>query len=1010
MKKYIPFFYCGFLFSLFLLSTGFLTMRYIEKERDLLKEGFINPPDSVRPGVYWYFMDGNIGREAMTKDLESMKQAGLGYVIFLEVNVGVPRGMVDFLSEEWQDLFTHAVRECERLGIQLILGSGPGWAGSGGPWVKPEQSMMHLVAADTVVEGPVLFQATLSTPKPRRPFFGEGVLTKELNNIRNAWYEDVALLAFPLPKETEPITDIDEKALYYRAPYTSQKGVKAFLPSFASYAESPAAAVNRSQMLDLTSLLKPDGSLLWSVPEGKWRIMRFGKRNNGAVTRPAPVPGLGFECDKFSASSFDDHFDAYVGRLLHKVGKRNASNGGGWSMIHIDSWEMGAQNWTDDFREQFIRRRGYDPLLYLPTYTGQIVESLEHSERFLWDVRLTSQELIIENHALRFKELGLRHGLRLSIEPYDMNPTADLDLGSMADIPMCEFWTDQYGFNSSFSSIEASSIAHLQGKTVVAAEAFTGDPREAWRKYPGNMKNQGDWAFCMGINRFMYHTFAHKAYDDELKPGMAMGPYGVHWDRGQTWWSMVPAYHQYVSRCQYLLMQGKPIADILYLTPEGAPHVFRPPSSAMEGSDVMPDKRGYSFDGCSPLLLEKAEVEEGRIVFPGGASYRILVLPNVETMTPGLLQKIESLAEEGALITGRPPLKSPSLADYPDCDEQVRAIASRLWNNKLIDATGYSDIVKTIGLGETKNTLYPSYESTSEILRKSGLDPDFTTESGSIRYVHRSLPEREIYFISNKSDQPVYDTCLFRDGTLQAEVWNAVTGEMITLKGLKEVDGGVSLHVKLEPSQSFFIVFDKSPSSINSQSQESKFFSEKELIKTLEGDWNLSFDPRWGGPGNVVLDSLTDWISRKEEEIRCYSGIAVYTKKFNMSESPFKTSSRYYLDLGEVKNIARVRLNGRDMGVVWTSPWQVDITNSVKEKDNILEVEVANLWINRLIGDESLQDDGIKNGKWPDWVLQGLPRPSSRYTFTTYRYYKKGDELQESGLLGPVKILGEKKN
>lgn len=1008
MRKTLSFIDFRYLLMLALPLIGFLTVQCTMYGSDPLKEGFINPPDSVRPGAYWYFMDGNINREAMTKDLESMKNAGLGYVIFLEVNVGVPRGKVDFLSEEWQDLFVHAVRECERLGIQLILGSGPGWAGSGGPWVKPEQSMMHLVAADTVVEGPFLFQAALSTPMPRNPFFGEGVLTAELKDIRDAWYEDVAVLAFPLPEETEPITDIDEKALYYRAPYTSQKGVKSFLPSQVSYDETPAAAVNRSEMLDLTSLLKPDGSIEWSVPEGKWKIMRFGKRNNGAVTRPAPVPGLGFECDKFSASSFDDHFDAYVGKLLKKAGKRNPSKGGGWSMIHIDSWEMGAQNWTDDFREQFTQRRGYDPLLYLPTYTGQIVESRERSERFLWDVRLTSQELIIENHARRFKELGQQHGLSLSIEPYDMNPTADLDLGSVADIPMCEFWTDQYGFNSAFSCIESTSIAHVQGKSVVAAEAFTGDPHEAWRKYPGNMKNQGDWAFCMGINRFMYHTFAHKAYDDELKPGMAMGPYGVHWDRGQTWWSMVPAYHQYVSRCQYLLMQGRPVADILYLTPEGAPHVFRPPASAMEGSDVMPDKRGYSFDGCSPLLLEVAEVEEGRIVFPGGASYRILVLPNVETMTPGLLKKIESLAEAGALITGRQPLKSPSLTDYPDCDEQVKTIASRLWDNKLIDTTGYSDIPQDQFSGETQNLLYPTYDVTSALLRKTGVDPDFTAESGAIRYVHRSLPEREIYFISNRSDQLVHDNCRFRDGTLHAELWDAVTGEMIPINGLNEVDGGVSLHMKLEPSQSFFIVFDKSANPVNRQSLESNLFGEKELIKTLEGDWNLSFDPRWGGPENVVFDSLADWTTSNEEEIRYYSGIATYTKKFNFPESSLITSGRYYLDLGKVKNIASVKLNGKDMGVVWTSPWQVDITSAVKAKGNLLEVDVANLWINRLIGDELLPDDGIREGKWPDWVLDGSPRPSSRFTFTTYRYYKKGDELQESGLLGPVNILGEK--
>jgi len=334
-----------------------------------------------------------------------------GYVLFLEVNVGVPRGKVDFLSEEWQDLFAHAVHECERLGIRLILGCGPGWAGSGGPWVKPEQSMMHLVTSATGVSGPSVFQDVLPVPEPKKPFFGEGSLTKELKQIRDAWYEDVAVLAYPTPQNQQVIPDIDEKALYYRAPYTSQPGVKQFLPASTGYPDAPGSVVKRSEIIDLTAMLQPDGSLKWEVPAGKWTILRFGKRNNGAVTRPAPMPGLGFECDKFDTLAFDAHFEAYVGKLLKKVGPRQPAGKGGWTMIHIDSWEMGSQNWTGDFREQFKKRRGYDPLIFLPVYTGQTVESRELSERFLWDVRVTSDELIRENHAERFKELGRRHFL-----------------------------------------------------------------------------------------------------------------------------------------------------------------------------------------------------------------------------------------------------------------------------------------------------------------------------------------------------------------------------------------------------------------------------------------------------------------------------------------------------------------------------------------------------------------------------------------------------------------------
>ena len=262
-----------------------------------------------------------------------------------------------------------------------------------------------------------------------------------------------------------------------------------------------------------------------------------------------------------------------------------------------------------------------------------------------------------------------------------MNPAADLDLGGVADVPMCEFWSDGFGFNSSFSCIEATSIAHVSGLPVVAAESFTADSPEAWKKYPGNMKNQGDWAFCMGINRFFYHTFAHKPLPDKYRPGMTMGPYGVHWDRGQTWWTMADAYHKYISRCQFVLSQGKAVADILYLTPEGAPQVFLPPGSALDGTSVMPDKKGYSFDGCSPVLPdEKCCCKRGfdrisRRVVPT----RYLVLPEIETMTPELVAKLGELVKEGATVIGNPPVKSPSLVNYPGCDSIVRSLSENIW-------------------------------------------------------------------------------------------------------------------------------------------------------------------------------------------------------------------------------------------------------------------------------------------------------------------------------------------
>jgi len=986
---------------------------------DAIKNSFMNPPDSARPGVYWYFMDGNMNREAMTADLESMKKAGIGYVLFLEVNVGVPRGKVDFLSEEWQELYKHAVREAERLGIRIILGSGPGWAGSGGPWVTPGQSMTHLVSSEISVTGPVSFKGKLPVPDNKKPFFGEGSLTPDLKKIRDEWYEDVAVIAFPDNGNSERIEGIDEKALYYRAPYTSQPGVLPYINSSSSYTESKGSAVDPGSVQRILGRLHKDGILEWEVPPGKWTIMRFARRNNGAVTRPAPAPGLGFEADKFDTASFDAHYNTYIGQLIRKVQPGKDKSAGGWTMIHIDSWEMGAQNWSPDFREEFRNRRGYDLIPYLPVYSGHIVGSREISERFLWDLRQTSNELIVENHAGRFKELGRREGFRLSIEPYDMNPAADLDLGAVADIPMCEFWTDGLGFNSSFSCIEATSIAHVTGSPVVAAESFTADSPEAWKKYPGNMKNQGDWAFCMGINRFVYHTFAHKPLPDKYRPGMTMGPYGVHWDRGQTWWNMADGYHKYITRCQYILTQGKAVSDILYLTPEGAPQVFLPPPTALEGTSVMPDKKGYSFDGCSPkFLMKNAYVNDGKIEFPGGGSYRILVLPQTETMTPELLNKIKSLINEGAVVMGNPPVKSPSLVDYPECDKQVRTIAQEIWGSgTMADGLQVRDLGKgkiwwgdkllkknnTNILPKDSLNIYPDYQITVSLLEKDGMKQDFSS-SGNIRYTHRSLADREIYFISNRTGSVINDTCYFRNGSSNTELWDPLTGKSFPVKTVR-IDKSYRLSIRMDPYQSYFVVFNKKLSGLKRNSAPNSIFSDETILTRLDGSWNVTFDTIWGGPGKVEFDTLSDWSKNINEGIRYYSGTAVYKKSFTLPESSYINKGiRYFLNLGKVANMAKVKLNGKDLGVIWTSPWQAEITGDIKEGENQLEIEVANLWINRLIGDEREPWDGVTNGKWPEWLINGTERPTKRYTFTTHRFYKKDDPLFESGLIGPVTI------
>jgi len=979
--------------------------------RNLLLRGFITPPNPAYPGIYWYFMDGNLSASGMTADLESMKKAGISHVIFLEVNVGVPRGTIDYLSPGWMNLFKHAIDECKRLGIAMTLGIGPGWTGSGGPWVPLEQSMQDLVSSDTVVTstGDRVEKINLPLPIPKKPYFGVKVLTPELKMEWADFYKDVAVLAFPFPEGNQKIKGIDEKALYYREPFTSVANGKPFIYSPLFEKDSiKGSVISKDKILDVTSFLHSDGTLNWKIPKGKWKVMRFGIRNNGAVTRPAPVQGLGFESDKFDTAALNNHLNAYLGKILQKIGPLDSNSFGGLKYLHMDSWEMDAQNWTSHFRQEFIKRRGYDPLLYYPVLSGNIVESAEVSERYLWDLRQTCQELVLDYHAEWIKKYGHSHNLGLSIEPYDMNPTADLELGSVADIPMGEFWSQGYGYNSSFSCIEAASVAHVEGKILVQAEAFTSNRTEAWKQYPGSMKNQGDWAFATGINRFFYHTFAHKPLDEKLRPGMNMGPYGVHWDRKQTWWPMIDGYHRYIARCQYLLQEGTPVADILYLTPEGAPQVFLPPPSAMTGNDTIPDRKGYNFDGCSPGQLYKAGVKNHQLVFSGGAKYSLLVLPAVKTMTPLLLKKIRSLIEDGLTVVGIPPEESPSLVNYPYCDTEIQALAKEIWGD-----TKAPDVVKVHTYGQGKiiwggdmnlnypNALYPDYDYTAKILAGEGVNEEFSC-SDSVRYTCREAKELDIYFVANSTNHSLHTQCTFRTTLGVPELWNPITGGVRDLPEFSKGENGITIPMQFEAYESFFVVFVKDAKKVYAQK---KNFPSQQKIAMINGPWAVSFDTVFGGPDKIVFNHLGDWASRKEKGIKYYSGIATYLKIFDLPNLKIKKQhKKIFLDLGKVNVMARVKLNGKDLGVLWTAPWKVEITQFLKPEENRLEIQVANLWPNRLIGDQHLPDDGIINHQWPEWLLKGEKRTSDRYTFSTYNPYKKEDRLLNSGLLGPVTI------
>ena len=616
------------------------------RNADDLAKGFLRPPDSARPWVYWFPLDGNITREGITADLEAMKRVGIGGVLYMETDQGAPKGPARFGGPLWRDMFKHICAEADRLGLKVNMNNDAGWCGSGGPWITPDLSMQRAVWTETVVVGPRLFDAPLPRPETVKDF-----------------YRDIAVFAFPAPSIDYRIPRIEGKSAAVR----EEIPLRVTFPALAT-----GTTVARDRIVDLTSRLGPDGRLKWKVPEGKWTLLRLGHTSTGKDNHPAPLEGRGLECDKLSKEAAEAMFAGLVAKLLEDskplVGKDKT-----FVSMHIDSWEVGSQNWTPRFREEFHRLRGYDPFPFLPVMTGRVVDGLEVSERFLWDLRQTISDMLIENYAGHFLEMARRHGIRLSIEAYD-GPADDLTYAGRADEPMGEFWRFVPYFGADWCT-EMASAAHTYGKPILGAEAFTSTDAEKWQVHPGLMKTMGDWAFCEGINRFVFHRYALQPWTNpDRSPGMSMGPWGLHYERTQSWWEQSIAWHEYLARCQFLLQQGLFVADLCFLEPETSPQRFRSPVKSSR------ERPRYNFDGCSPeVVLTRMSVKDGRLVLPDGMSYRLLVLPQVETMTPRLLRRIKELVFDGATVVGTPPSKSPSLNDYPKCDDEVKALARELW-------------------------------------------------------------------------------------------------------------------------------------------------------------------------------------------------------------------------------------------------------------------------------------------------------------------------------------------
>jgi hypothetical protein len=774
------------------------------------------------------------------------------------------------------------------------------------------------------------------------------------------------------------IQDFEQKA-YYRYPgtFTATEAWHLLETAPAQPGESFCA---KTDVVDLSQRMDSDGNLDWDAPAGRWKILRFGYTLSGSHVSTHSESGGGLAIDYLDRTAFDAYWRRVMEPILEEA---RPYVGRSLRFLHTDSWELGPVNWTARFPEAFRRLRGYDLTPLLPALAGYVVVNREFSTRFLNDFRRTLADLIAENKYATFAEYA--HRLGLGIHPESGGPHAApidaLQCLGRNDIPMGEFWarsqTHRVEDWQRLFVKQSASAAHIYGKRLVLAEAFTSIGPH-WEKDPRDLKPVFDRVACEGLNLTMLHTFDCSPPEMGI-PGQAYFA-GTHINPNVTWWNQAGAFINYLNRCHFLLQQGLSVADVLYFYGENIPAFVRLKRDDPAG--VLP---GYDYDVANAeALLTRATVRDSRIRLPDGTSYALLVLPQYDAIRLETLGKIAELVEAGATVVGRKPQKPLGL----EADAEFQELVDRLWG----PCDGQTITEHRAGSGRIVWG-----KSARQVLEEDGVGPDFTyrgkQDDTFLDFFHRTTDDAEIYFVANRLDRWDSAEASFRVSGRQPELWDPLSGAIREAKAFRQQDGRTIVPLEFPPEGSIFVVFRRAIAVDAAGPARNNFMSFSETA-TLPGPWKVKFDPRWGGPASATFDALVSWTERPEDGIRFYSGTAVYEKSFDLppsAPSGRDPRRRILLDLGEVKHLAEVRLNGRDLGVVWTTPFQVDITDVVRPADNQLEIKVVNLWPNRLIGD------------------QHLP-PDQRRTDTNVTKFTKDTPLLPSGLLGPVTIQAESGN
>lgn len=940
-----------------------------------LKSQFQNPEQTYGVNCWWWWLNGHVTKEAITKDLEAMKLKNFqGAMIFdagghnQRGNKNIPGGPL-FGSKEWNELFVFALDEAKRLGLEIGFNIQSGW-NLGGPCVTPQYAAKQLTYAEVKVSGGRLVTLQIQQPQTSKDF-----------------YKDIAVLAFPINKVSETNEIIE--ALDFKLGFHELGGSAPdcrFLLTNTSQQEAQKKGktvyrVNRKDVIELTAKMDKNGVLNWDAPVGEWNVMRIGYTCTNSQVSTSSDNWQGNVLDYMSKDAFDYYWDSVVVPIFKAVGTHVGTT---LKYMETDSWECGGMNWTDNFEDEFLSYRGYDLLTYLPIIGGHVIDNIDTSNAFLADFRKTLADLVAYNHYARFAEHA--HQYNMGTQPESAGPHAGPMDGiknyGFSDIVMSEFWSpsphrikpqDRYFLK------QASSAAHIYGKKIIGAESFTTIGPHWNDEFWSKQKPSFDHEICSGLNKLYFSTFTCSPAEMGL-PGQEYFA-GTHVNPQVTWWDKSDALIDYIRRTQLLVQNGKFVADVLYYYGDHVPNVF--PYKHWDPAGATP---GFDYDVTDETIFTQLKVENGKIVVPGGISYHVLVLPDHRVLSLTVLEKVEKLLKQGAHIIGYKPEKMISLVGGTAAQKRFKMLSDEIWGttNEEKGEKKYGKGLVTWGIS-AKNYLLSQNIPTDLSIQGNSNPTDYD-------YIHYTIGTTHVYFISNQTNERKSIITQFRLSGLQPELWDALNGQIRDAKAFSQANGLTSVPITLEPYGAIFVVFNRSIEK-NLQGEGSRNYPDYETVQELTGSWTVNFDPQRGAPESVTFPELIDWSIHKDAGIKYYSGSATYKKIFTVSFEKEENTS-YALQLESVKDIgfATVWINGKDKGILWTKPFRVDITEDLKEGENLLEVEVINSWYNRVAGDEI--STGTKKYTKTNIVLINdfTGRPQQKII------------LEPSGLLGPVTI------